>query len=321
MSELLASFHLENKGNNYVTCKARINHLGLNIDHYLNRIDAIVLRKTVSEDEVIDRLNSGVPTERGSVKKYIRRYNLVPYVCRDCGITNNWNNKPISLQLEHINGISSDNRIDNLCFLCPNCHSQTDTYAGKRHKKIYRCLDCNKPICNKQSKRCVDCANIKLCKDKGKILGMNGLPQKEVLIEQIKNNPLEEVAKMYGLSSGNSIKKWCVKLGIDPKEISPFSRKNRNVEKKLKDANKQIVEPTSLYMYVVYRKERDKWVFCKKEDGKRISHGIYDTELEAAEAVKNYFGASELIINPKRVNMMKQFLDKQFDKHQICDSI
>lgn len=108
-----------------------------------------------------------------------------------------------------------------------------------------------------------------------------------------------------------------MKLGIDPKEISPFSRKNRNVEKKLKDANKQIVEPTSLYMYVVYRKERDKWVFCKKEDGKRISHGIYDTELEAAEAVKNYFGASELIINPKRVNMMKQFLDKQFDKSSI----
>lgn len=42
---------------------------------------------------------------------------------------------------------------------------------------------------------------------------MNGLPQKEVLIEQIKNNPLEEVAKMYGLSSGNSIKKMVCEIG------------------------------------------------------------------------------------------------------------
>ena len=39
------------------------------------------------------------------------------------------------LQLEHINGVHNDNRIEKLCFLCPNCHSQTSTYAGKKLKK------------------------------------------------------------------------------------------------------------------------------------------------------------------------------------------
>lgn len=56
--------------------------------------------------------------------------NRLEYKCAICGLTS-WLNKPISLQLDHINGINNDHRIENLRLLCPNCHSQTDTYAGK----------------------------------------------------------------------------------------------------------------------------------------------------------------------------------------------
>ena len=52
------------------------------------------------------------------------------YKCQNCGITE-WLGKPITLQLDHINGVNNDHRLINLRFLCPNCHSQTDTYAGK----------------------------------------------------------------------------------------------------------------------------------------------------------------------------------------------
>jgi len=51
-------------------------------------------------------------------------------VCEGCGIVE-WNNKPIVLQLDHINGNSHDHRLENLRVLCPNCHSQTDTWCGK----------------------------------------------------------------------------------------------------------------------------------------------------------------------------------------------
>lgn len=40
-------------------------------------------------------------------------------------------NKDITLQLDHINGVNDDNRIENLRFLCPNCHSQTSTFTGR----------------------------------------------------------------------------------------------------------------------------------------------------------------------------------------------
>ena len=49
--------------------------------------------------------------------------------CECCGLTE-WLGQPIALELHHINGITTDNRLDNLVILCPNCHAQTDNYRG-----------------------------------------------------------------------------------------------------------------------------------------------------------------------------------------------
>ena len=65
------------------------------------------------------------------IKERIFHDNLIPYnKCIICGIEN-WMGKNISLELDHINGNHTDNRLENLRFLCPNCHSQTDTFRGR----------------------------------------------------------------------------------------------------------------------------------------------------------------------------------------------
>lgn len=70
---------------------------------------------------------------RSVIRNLILKNNLLEYKCSECGITD-WNGKSLGLQLDHINGINNDHRLENLRFLCPNCHSQTPTFCGKNIK-------------------------------------------------------------------------------------------------------------------------------------------------------------------------------------------
>ena len=71
------------------------------------------------------------PARREYIKRLIINNSLIEYKCKECGIENTWNGKILSLHLDHINGVRNDNRLENLRFLCPNCHSQTETYCIK----------------------------------------------------------------------------------------------------------------------------------------------------------------------------------------------
>lgn len=131
--------------------------------------------------------------------------------CNTCSITD-WNGKPLSLHLDHIDGNPRNNLISNLRLLCPNCHSQTDTYCGKnvnRNKVTNHCIDCNKALSSSWATRCSDCF-LKVKYRQTKITW----PVKEMLIELIKTRKMEHIAKELGVSS-NSIKKHCKKIGID----------------------------------------------------------------------------------------------------------
>ena len=69
-----------------------------------------------------------------TVRRAIIKFGLLPYVCLKCGLTDTWNAEPLTLYLDHINGNRADNRLENLRFLCPNCHTQTPTSRGKNSK-------------------------------------------------------------------------------------------------------------------------------------------------------------------------------------------
>jgi hypothetical protein len=72
----------------------------------------------------------GRRTQRGHLKGRLLREGLKENRCEICGISE-WQGRPINVQLHHKNGDGLDNRLINLEFLCPNCHSQTDTYGGR----------------------------------------------------------------------------------------------------------------------------------------------------------------------------------------------
>jgi predicted nucleic acid-binding Zn ribbon protein len=66
-------------------------------------------------------------------------------ICEICGISE-WNGKSLSLEVDHIDGIHTNNSPDNLRIICPNCHSQTDTYKAKNKGNGRNCRRINSTI-------------------------------------------------------------------------------------------------------------------------------------------------------------------------------
>jgi 5-methylcytosine-specific restriction endonuclease McrA len=68
------------------------------------------------------------------LKKRLVDEGIMEYKCTKCGNTGDWMGENLVLQLEHKNGINNDHRKENLEFLCPNCHSQSKTFARRNRK-------------------------------------------------------------------------------------------------------------------------------------------------------------------------------------------
>ena len=89
------------------------------------------------EHETVPRIEAGQGGIR-ALKKYL--LDIKGETCIECSQSATWNNKPLVLQLDHIDGDSDNNYPINIRLLCPNCHSQTENFGskgqGSRYKKI-----------------------------------------------------------------------------------------------------------------------------------------------------------------------------------------
>ena len=171
-------FYNETNGGFIATVKNRIKKEKHDISHFnkgiKNRRNG---KRRYSLEEILVENSTYSNTSR--VKKMLYKANLLDEVCVRCGIEGGKTNFPtmegfnntLVLQLDHINGIHNDNRIENLRILCPNCHSQTTTFCSKNNKlQEYKCIDCDIKIKHKQTKRCLECHKAFLYSHKKNIL-------------------------------------------------------------------------------------------------------------------------------------------------------
>ena len=89
-----------------------------------------VLRPRPSRIPIEELLFAGKPRSRSHIKSRLLGAGLKDGRCEECGISE-WRGKPITTTLHHVNGDPNDHRLENLRFLCPNCHSQTPNYGGR----------------------------------------------------------------------------------------------------------------------------------------------------------------------------------------------
>lgn len=118
-------------GSVYYKIKHRVEELKLDISHFGSmRSERLSSNSQIySMDEIL--IKDSFYTNISRMKKRILRDKLLEYKCHECGNIGSWNNKPMTLQLDHFNGDPKNHRLENLRFICPNCHSQTHNFSGR----------------------------------------------------------------------------------------------------------------------------------------------------------------------------------------------
>lgn len=96
----------------------------------IKRYEAYERMKKVNLIKILERPFEELSTERKRQRILIEQ----KFSCAVCSLEK-WNEKELTFELEHIDGNHHNNKRENLIFLCPNCHSQTDTWRG-RNKKV-----------------------------------------------------------------------------------------------------------------------------------------------------------------------------------------
>lgn len=143
ISEVLFKLGYTVKGNSwgYSQVKQRMTDLNLDFSIFKGKenIYKNIVVKSITPEMV---LKDNCKHTRSVLRRCILKHNLLPYKCDICGVTE-WNSKTLSLELDHINGKNNDNRLENLRFLCPNCHSQTSTYGSRNQQLNSKVSDYN----------------------------------------------------------------------------------------------------------------------------------------------------------------------------------
>ena len=138
--EVMRKLGLKISGGSSSHLKSRFIYYKIDVSHFTGRASNCGLRhkggslKLKSEQILINNRFNG-RREAGSKLKRAMFEVGIEEKCEICGLLSEWNGKKIVLQIDHRNGNGCDNRKENLRFLCPNCHSQTENFCSKNIKK------------------------------------------------------------------------------------------------------------------------------------------------------------------------------------------
>ena len=253
IAESLRKLNLRPSGGNYKSFHCKVDSLNLDTSHFTGAAWNKGLRykpfgrRVKLEDILVEK---STYKSSYSLKNTLFKNNLTSKKCECCGLTE-WNGNPIPLELHHTNGVNTDNRIENLEVMCPNCHAGTENYRGKKckagsalaemrdveYRKVKELGHGNadenlEPIPTEvgecaenrhgkpKSKICPNCKTLffgrnKYCSEECyNAIRKNNRPNVFELLEKFKElKTFVKVGEYYNVSD-NAVKKWCTTYGI-----------------------------------------------------------------------------------------------------------
>lgn len=156
--QALHKLGLVEAGGNYHQAKLRIKKMNLDTSHFLGQGYLKGKSRSATNKIPLNKILVKNSKYNGHLRERLLKEGIFEEKCHECGITE-WMGKRLAFELEHKNGDRFDNRLKNLTFLCPNCHSQTKHFRGRNKKKhepktVYSCIKCNKELLTRRKSGC-----------------------------------------------------------------------------------------------------------------------------------------------------------------------
>jgi hypothetical protein len=208
VTEALRTLGLRPAGGNHETLERLIARLGISTDHF----DPVWTQRNPRSrsarplDEVLVR---GSTYSRGTLKRRLFREGLKPRHCELCGQGEEWRGQSMALILDHVNGVGTDNRLENLQIVCPNCAATLETHCGRNNRierETRRCQLCAKEFVPKYEthRYCSqECGAAGPKYERRKV----PRPPYETLLADLESMSFLAVGRKYGVSD-NAIRKW-----------------------------------------------------------------------------------------------------------------
>jgi hypothetical protein len=212
-AEALRRLGLRPAGGNHASLRKLLRHYGIRTDHfdpYWAARHGPRRRRPLTEILV-----EGRPYNRGNLKRRLYEAGFKTRQCELCGQGEEWNGRHMSLILDHINGVATDNRLTNLRIVCPNCAATLDTHCGRnaRMQRAARsCLRCGSEFVPRRdghrycSSRCGVRHNNR---SRGPKPANRKVPRPSYteLMADVRSLSMVAVGRKYGVSD-NAVRKW-----------------------------------------------------------------------------------------------------------------
>ncbi|MEH0818632.1 MULTISPECIES: HNH endonuclease signature motif containing protein [unclassified Micromonospora] len=137
VTDVLRLLGVRLSGGSHAHISRQLKRFGIDTSHFTGQVHNKGARgiRTPLPQQLVKRPAGSRRVPGWRLKRALAAIGL-PEECEACGVGNTWQNAPLTLHVDHINGDFLDNRAHNLRLLCPNCHSQTATYAGSRRPAV-----------------------------------------------------------------------------------------------------------------------------------------------------------------------------------------